>query len=202
MSTKDAVQDEQRRKWMLLGAAAAVVGGWGCATYRDVSPPYLGEPVLADQIVAWGVPNQSLSEKLGSNAVVALQGKRNTYWLVQGGDSLLWWAKRYPNSWRLGQDSKSLYFTGDQVWGKVVSVHNGVEKDAALIDIRGFVLPAIDLSEVHVGTPMPLLFRRPQAGQSPAVSRMAVPTALRVDEHPQIPGAYAGLPIVVLAGVR
>lgn len=122
----------KRRQLALMGAAAAVVGGFGCATLtvsdragRTYSVKE-GEVLLNDTIVALGKPDAALAQQICNANAVAFFGKAHTYLLVEGGQALLEFSKRLDSDkLSLVPDSKTLFMKDQTVWGSVQFIYQG-----------------------------------------------------------------------------
>lgn len=120
--------DFTRRHAVVLGLAAAVVGGFGCATAvvasnsssrgRSITTNFIeGAVVLTDDIVAFGRPDAAMAQSMGKADAVAFLGTTNTYLLVEGGDALLSMTKLDPARLTLTPDNHRLFIKDKTIWG-------------------------------------------------------------------------------------
>lgn len=161
-----------RRHAVALGLAAAVVGGFGCATAvvgsgTSKTKVIEGAVVLSDDIVAFGRPDAAMAKSMGKADAVAFLGRANTYLLVEGGDALLSMTKLDPTRLTLTPDNHRLFIKDKTVWGMLEfsyasDVATASEEEKALfktlrffrsspttmtrkVSIKGAVYPAIAL---------------------------------------------------------
>lgn len=114
------------RLLILLAACAAAVGGLGCATYfasqaeNPFSKNYHTKPIHQDTIYAMGRPDAALARKLGNDKVVAFLGKKNTYLLAEGGETIEAVGQALGSA-RLALDpgTRRLYKKGRTIWGSI-----------------------------------------------------------------------------------
>lgn len=114
-------------KWLAwnlcLIALTAVLQG--CATYA-ASKAVPGEkefhstPVLKDEILAIGRPDEKLLKQLDLSNTIAFIGRENTYMLYLGGEELEQISKLKLDAKRMSVDSThSLHLKEKQVWGEI-----------------------------------------------------------------------------------
>lgn len=111
-----------RRHAVVLGLAAAVVGGLGCATAvvsrgASTTRAVEGAVVLTDDIVAFGRPDEAMAKSMGKADAVAFLGTANTYLLVEGGDALLSMTKLNAARLTLTPDNHRLFINDKTIWG-------------------------------------------------------------------------------------
>lgn len=161
-----------RRHAVALGLAAAVVGGFGCATAvvssgTTTTRVIEGAVVLTDDIVAFGRPDAAMAQSMGKADAVAFLGRTNTYLLVEGGDALLSMTRLDPARLTLRPDSHRLFLKDKTIWGTLEFSYasdaaTATEEEKALfkslrfyrstpktmtrsVSIKGAVYPAIPL---------------------------------------------------------
>lgn len=120
----------------------------GCATYvaRNIVPgerEFHGTPVLTDEILAIGRPDEKLLKQLDLSNTIAFIGKENTYMLYLGGEELEQISNLKLEGKRMSVDSRQgLYLKDKQVWGEIKLYYNtgkevtAVEK--AELELGGF----------------------------------------------------------------
>ncbi|MDT8991190.1 hypothetical protein RQP54_09970 [Curvibacter sp. APW13] len=158
MQENITVHDEQRRRLMLLGAGAAVVGGWACATASSVpkAPPMIqqlaakGEPRLREKLVAIGRPHPLLNRAMNINDgwMSVLIGMHGTYLISNYGA----YNFMQNDGWedprlQLEADSELLHIDNKGAvkgWLKIVSNESaGSASDRMVLTKLGFNLPDI-----------------------------------------------------------
>lgn len=152
-------QNEQRRKWILWGAGAAVVGGWACASAPYVPPEPIGKPEMVELIYGIGLLDASLSSSLNTKDVVALLGTRHTLLFTYNGKHLLDEAVKASEEFRFEPDSQRLFIEGTTFWGNIFL---GPRK--WYLEVAGLVLPPIDTGKyTSARKSAVLVFRGPPA---------------------------------------
>jgi hypothetical protein len=174
---------KKQMQWcaLVVGFITLIAGSLGCATLlassaaNDHSDFY--KPVLSDEIVAIGRPDESLSKTLGQPNVVAFLGKKNTYMLYKGGEELERITQLKLEGKRMDIDaarSHKLYLKDKQVWGELILTYGGGNEVSAAeqaeldkagfspgqgakgklyqkkVDIDGVIYPAIQLSNAQM----------------------------------------------------
>jgi hypothetical protein len=119
-------------KWLdrtlLLIALTSVIQG--CATYvaRNIVPEereFHGTPVLTDEILAIGRPDEKLLKKLDLSNTIAFIGMENTYMLYLGGEELEQISNLKLEGRRMSVASEQrLYLKDKQVWGEIELYYN------------------------------------------------------------------------------
>jgi hypothetical protein len=165
------------RRFGLLAAAAAMIGGIGCATMLTASEPgsrtttKAGAVVLKDAIQALGKPDAEMIKQIGNPGAVAFFGVTHTYLLIEGGPVLMDYAKRLDSSKvTLVPDSQSLYVRDSTVWGDLHftyaaatgqtlsddekatmrALHFALMPNGSyrsVVSVKGAVYPAVDLKD-------------------------------------------------------
>ena len=121
-----ATHPTPRQRIVILSlCCAAAVGGLGCATMyaanRDNprAEKHYNEPILTDTICALAIPDESLSEKVGSDAIAFL-GQKHTYLLVQGGDELVRIGRELDGEFLTIEGNQRRMFMKDTtIWGEI-----------------------------------------------------------------------------------
>jgi len=196
---------EKRRKFMLLAASAATVGGWACTT--PIVPNRLPgteiEPnTTVDEIHALGLPSAELFERLENRNLLALIGRARTYLVVRGVGSITDLALRSGNSFGFLPDSKKLFLLGNVFWGHLSLYSNrGDSRETMLLQVSGVTVPALNLSEVlgRKTKLMSLVLRdAPLLMSQPDLSTFItyVPHVIRVDSsRKDLPSDLGGFPV-------
>ncbi len=112
-------------RFMCLLTCAVLVQG--CATQdvlsrksTSVERNYYQNPVLSDEILAIGRPDESLLKQMGISNTIAFLGRENTYMLYLGGEELEQISKLNLDSKNMTINShKSLYLKQEQIWGEI-----------------------------------------------------------------------------------
>ncbi|MDT8991188.1 hypothetical protein RQP54_09960 [Curvibacter sp. APW13] len=157
MQESNTVHDEQRRRLMLLGAGAAVVGGWACASRRYVEQPSneeyrakRGDVTLSESILGFAYLNNDLQRILQWEDAVALLGKQKTF-IISTGKSAFEELK-HMSRFGLGlkKDTKLLKFKDDAFWGRLAFTYAGSDtlskSEAATLTEKGFQVSGIESS--------------------------------------------------------
>ena len=171
-------------QWLALMfvLVAGVAGSLGCATMAAIDKVERSDsmihfkPVLTDEIVAIGRPDEALTKELGQEHVVAFIGLKNTYLLNKGGEELERISQLKLDGRRMNVHAKDwegsrLYLKDKQIWGWLVLTYGdtkpiSIEEQAELkksgfsvpkggmgnvyrkeINIEGVIYPAIKLSD-------------------------------------------------------
>lgn len=184
-SGEDVGEMKSQMQWLALVVAlvTGVAGSMGCATIAATSVVNSGEsdfynkPILTDEIVAIGRPDEGLAKEMGQDHVVAFIGLKNTYMLNKGGEELERITQLKLEGKRMDIDaarSYRLFLKDKQVWGELVLTYGGgtpvaaaeqaeLEKGGFIpvrrakniqyqkkISIEGMVYPAIKLSDAQM----------------------------------------------------
>ncbi len=170
----------QIRWWTLVGGFSLLIAGsLGCATMMAVDSTrgnnYIPKPVLQDEIVAIGQPDETLAKKLGQPDVIAFLGRKNTYMLYKGGKELEAISKLELNGRHMSIDSNTnhnLYLKDNKLWGRLSLTYGRGSKVSAeeetilaqanftrigktsvyekFINIEGLVYPPLPLSDAQM----------------------------------------------------
>lgn len=123
------------RRIVILLCCAGAVGGLGCATMLASDAAgrrnraYFRKAILTDSIFALARPDAKLTEKLSTTNAIALLGKKHTYLLVEGGDTLIRVASQLdPDRLELDNGAARLFVKGKTVWG-TARLRYAVSKD-------------------------------------------------------------------------
>ena len=115
------------RRLVLLACCAGVVGGLGCATAMVMGMPnsnahdHYHKPVLADRILALGIPDTAMGQKIGNTNAIAFLGEKHTYLLLEGGAELNAIARQLDGLYlKLDDRGPRLYRKGKTIWGDAV----------------------------------------------------------------------------------
>lgn len=204
------------RRFVLLACCAGAVGGLGCATAalleKDNPNAYahFNKPNLQDRILALGIPDAAMGQKIGNTNAIAFLGEKHTYLLLEGGAELNAIARQLDGIYlRLDDRGPMLYRKGKTIWGNAVLRYvpdaggppaaQALERLAAAgftgdasgvytraVPVKGLILKPARLDQIPPGsfkTPRAVAFFNPPDSQPPPDLGKLVflPAAVAVD---------------------
>jgi hypothetical protein len=122
-----------KNTWLALVLCLFAIGSvlQGCVTYFATEvdtgeKAYYDKPILTDEILAIGRPDDDLLKKMELSNTIAFIGRKNTYMLYLGGEELEQISKLKLNGKRITVSSEQKLFLKDkQVWGEIELYYRG-----------------------------------------------------------------------------